>query len=91
MYEVELGKNSQSFLKKNPVYRKKVIDSSKQFIRLLRGEKENLDVKKMKGKWEGFYRIMAGKIRIIMSIDIDSEVIYIERVGFRGDVYKDKK
>ena len=48
-------------------------------------------VKKMKGKWEGFYRIKSGKIRILLSIDIDADTLYIERVGFRGDVYKDKK
>jgi mRNA interferase RelE/StbE len=44
----------------------------------------------MKGKWEGFYRVRSGKIRILLSIDIDEKVLYIDRIGFRGDVFKDR-
>lgn len=42
----------------------------------------------MKGDWDGFYRLRSGKIRIILSIDVDKQVIYVERIGFRGDVFK---
>lgn len=91
MYRVISSKKSDAFFKKNPHWKKKVIEIAKQFIRFLRGQKENLDIKKLKGKWEGFYRIKSGKIRILLSIDIDADILFIERVGFRGDVYKDKK
>lgn len=91
MYRVISSKKSDTFFKKNPQWKKKVIEIAKQFIRFLRGQEENLDIKKLKGKWEGFYRIKSGKIRILLSIDIDADTLYIERVGFRGDVYKDKK
>ena len=48
----------------------------------------DLDIKKMKGDWEGFYRLRIGKIRIIFRINIDSAEIEIYTIGARGDVYK---
>lgn len=47
-----------------------------------------LDIKKMKGDWEGFYRLRIGKIRIIFRFNIDSDEIEIHTIGARGDVYK---
>ncbi|AFY35015.1 type II toxin-antitoxin system RelE/ParE family toxin [Calothrix sp. PCC 7507] len=47
-----------------------------------------LDIKKMKGDWEGFYRLLIGKNRFIFTIDIDSKDIEIYVIGTRGDVYK---
>jgi mRNA interferase RelE/StbE len=48
----------------------------------------DLDIKKMKGDWEGFYRLRIGKIRIIFTVNIDSGEIEIYTIGMRGDVYK---
>ncbi len=42
----------------------------------------------MKEKWKGAYRIKIGKIRIIVFPNIDEDEFYIERMDFRGDVYK---
>ncbi|MEH2022397.1 type II toxin-antitoxin system RelE family toxin [Nostoc sp.] len=36
-----------------------------------------LDIKKMKGDWEGFYRLRIGKNKIIFTVDIDSKDIEI--------------
>jgi mRNA interferase RelE/StbE len=47
-----------------------------------------LDIKKMKGDWEGFYRLRIGKNRIIFSVDVDTKNIEIYAIGARGDVYK---
>jgi len=91
MFKVIFSKNSKSFLDKNPEYKSRVLDISRKFLKLISGEKEHIDIKKMKGDWEGFYRVRSGKTRIILSIYIDREEIYIERIGFRGDVFKDRK
>jgi mRNA interferase RelE/StbE len=48
----------------------------------------DFDIKKMKGNWEGFYRLRIGKIRIIFTINIDLGEIEIYTIGTRGDVYK---
>ncbi|MBW4604793.1 MAG: type II toxin-antitoxin system RelE/ParE family toxin [Calothrix sp. FI2-JRJ7] len=46
-----------------------------------------LDIKKRKGDWEGFYRLRIGKNRIIFTVDIDSRDIQIYAICARGDVY----
>ncbi len=60
---------------------KKVINHSK-------GLAENIDVKKMKGKWKGYHRIKIGKIRMILKIDFKNKISFIDKIDFRGDVYK---
>ncbi|MDJ0731423.1 MAG: type II toxin-antitoxin system RelE/ParE family toxin [Crocosphaera sp.] len=48
----------------------------------------DLDIKRMKGNWEGFYRLRIGKIRVIFTIDLTSGNIEVYRIGFRGDIYQ---
>jgi mRNA interferase RelE/StbE len=48
----------------------------------------DLDIKKMKGEWEGFYRLRVGKIRVIFTVSLDSADVEIYTIGVRGDVYK---
>jgi len=40
------------------------------------------------GEWEGRLRIRKGKIRIIFTLNKEDRIIFVERVDFRGDVYK---
>ena len=47
-----------------------------------------LDIKKMKGEWEGFYRLRMGKIRVIFTVSLDSADVEIYTIGTRGDIYK---
>ena len=48
----------------------------------------DLDIKKMQGQWEGFYRLRVGKIRVIFTVNLDSASIEIYTIGARGDAYK---
>ncbi|NEO03937.1 MAG: type II toxin-antitoxin system RelE/ParE family toxin [Moorea sp. SIO3I7] len=50
----------------------------------------DLDIKKMKGNWEGFYRLRIGKIRVIFTVDLTLADIEIYTIGFRGNVYKNR-
>ena len=47
----------------------------------------DLDIKKMKGEWEGFYRLRVGKNRVIFTVRIDSGEVDVYTIGARGDVY----
>jgi mRNA interferase RelE/StbE len=47
-----------------------------------------LDIKKMKGDWEGFYRLRVGKNRIIFAVDNNSRDVEVYAIGARGDIYK---
>lgn len=43
----------------------------------------DLDIKKMKGEWEGFYRLRVGKIRVIFTVSLDSADVEIYTIGAR--------
>jgi mRNA-degrading endonuclease RelE of RelBE toxin-antitoxin system len=48
----------------------------------------NIEIKKLSGKWEGFYRIRSGKIRIVCSFDFKLKIAEVEEIDFRGNSYK---
>ena len=48
--------------------------------------KLDLDIKKLKGKFRGKWRLRIGQIRIIFFIK--NEFIIIQRIDFRGKIYK---
>jgi mRNA interferase RelE/StbE len=47
-----------------------------------------LDIKQMKGEWEGFYRLRVGSVRLIFTVELASGNIEVYAIGSRGDVYK---
>jgi mRNA interferase RelE/StbE len=57
-------------------------------LKKLKGEDINVDIKKLKGKWEGFYRIRFGRLRIIVEFQFQDNRVYIERIDWRGNIYK---
>lgn len=48
---------------------------------------DELDIKKLKGKWKGFFRVRVGKIRIIFRVDMNSSKLLIYEIKFRQDAY----
>ena len=61
-----------------------------KFLLKARGEKINLDVKKLEGEWHGYFRIRRGPLRIIFTVDKGCSIIHIEKIDSRGSVYKRK-
>lgn len=49
---------------------------------------EHPHTKKMKGTEGNIYRLRVGEYRVIYEIKNDQLIIYVVRVGPRGDVYK---
>jgi mRNA interferase RelE/StbE len=47
-----------------------------------------LDIKQMKGEWEGFYRLRIGNVRLIFTAELTSGDIEVYTIGSRGDIYK---
>ncbi|MED0675269.1 type II toxin-antitoxin system RelE/ParE family toxin [Aneurinibacillus thermoaerophilus] len=45
------------------------------------------DIKNMKGH-VGLYRLRIGTYRVLFRIDHNEQIIYIEAIGNRGDIYK---
>ncbi|MBU2447478.1 MAG: hypothetical protein KJ666_18145 [Bacteroidetes bacterium] len=45
------------------------------------------DIKPMKGEFEGYFRMRAGKLRIIFFPDKEKETIFVDAIGFRDSIY----
>lgn len=49
---------------------------------------KRLDLKKLKGKWEGYFRLRVSDLRIIFRIDISEKTIFVYNINFRSKIYK---
>ncbi len=86
-WNIEYSKRADDFVGEHGI-REKVRESIKSFILKITGSNINLDIKKLKGEWAGYYRIRKGKIRVILKPDIEFRTIFVDVVDFRGSVYK---
>ena len=87
-WRVNFSADSLNFLKKNNIDETFVIDKVKLAVRKFGGEDININIKRLSGKWQGFYRIRSGKTRIIVEFKFDGRRAYVEVIDWRGSVYK---
>ncbi|MEK6545735.1 MAG: hypothetical protein AABZ28_04315 [Nitrospinota bacterium] len=88
MLKIELSREADKFLKKEDIKDDEILSLIQKFINYSKGSDENIDVKKMKGKWKGCHRIKIGKIRIILKVNFKEQTIFVDRIDYRGSVYK---
>ena len=86
-WRVDYSRGSEKFIEKQNI-REEVREELRRFLIRLRGENVNVDVKKLTGDWTGYYRLRKGKIRIIFSLNKSEKSLYVEKIDYRGDVYK---
>jgi len=87
-WRIDFSAASLKFLKQNNIKENFVIDKIKLVIRKFKGENININIKKLSGEWEGFYRIRFGRLRIIIEFQFERNRAYIEEIDWRGNVYK---
>ena len=87
-WHVDFSKDALKFLEQNNIKEDFVIDKIKFALRKFKGEDVNVDIKKLKGEWEGFYRIRSGKLRIITEFKFENYQAYIDKIDWRGNAYK---
>ena len=87
-WDIDFSAASLKFLKQNNIKENFVIDKIKLVIRKFKGENININIKKLSGEWEGFYRIRFGRLRIIIEFQFERNRAYIEEIDWRGNVYK---
>lgn len=46
------------------------------------------DVKMLKGKWKGYYRIRLSDIRILFDLDKDNKLVFVESIDWRDRAYR---
>lgn len=88
MWKIEISKQAEKFIKKENIDDNELLALMQKFINYLKGEDENNNVKKLKGKWQGYHRIKFGRTRIILKIEFKEKTIFVDRIDYRGDVYK---
>ena len=86
MYKIELSRKAAKFYQKADTVTAKRLNLA--FSRLAEDPFQRYNIKKLSGGLKGSYRIRIGDIRIIYSMDEDKNIVYIEVIGFRGDIYK---
>lgn len=86
-WRIDYSRGSEKFIEKQNI-REEVREELRRFLIRLKGENVNVDVKKLTGDWEGYYRLRKGNIRIIFEVNKTGKVLYVEKVDFRGDVYR---
>lgn len=87
IWRIEYSRDSDKFIEEHniqPVVREEL----KKFLLKIKGVSINIDLKKLEGDWAGYYRIRKGKMRIIFEVNKKEKSLYVEKVDFRGDVYK---
>ncbi len=84
---IGLAKRADAFINKNGISKEQIFSIIGDAIRNFQGEVVSVDIKKMKGEWEGFYRIRKGKWRMIVAFDFDNSSVFVEDVDWRGNIY----
>ena len=86
MYNIELSRKGAKFYQKANTITVKRLNLS--FSKLAEDPFQQYSVKKLSGELKGSYRLRLGDMRIIYSVDETRKIVYIEVIGFRGDIYK---
>lgn len=87
-WRIDTSKNAEKFLSKNELTIDEIQELARRAVVYFQGGKVNVDIKKLKGKWAGFYRIRSGRMRIIAEFDFENSVVFIEEIDWRGNAYK---
>jgi mRNA interferase RelE/StbE len=87
-WRISFSSDSLKFLTRNNLKDDFVIEKIRIALQKFNGEDANIDIKKLAGKWEGFYRIRVGRLRIIAEFQFEDFSVYIEEIDWRGNVYK---
>ena len=95
MYELRLSREAEKILRRLQTDRRQQIErvfAVRRSRPLLFAEMSQNpfsgDVKKLRGTASGSYRRRVGALRIMFQLDQRGQVIWVETLGFRGDVYK---
>lgn len=86
MYEIELSKKAAKFYQKADTATARRLNAA--FERLAEEPLHHHSIKPLAGELQGSCRMRVGDIRIVYSIDETTKTVFVEVIGFRGDVYK---
>ncbi len=86
MYRLVIHRRAARYLRRLPEEQQTRI---KRMLEQLQNDPVNSSgIRKMVGDWQGYRRVRVGNLRIIFWIDEDEQVVYVDHIGPRGDVYR---
>lgn len=92
--EVRFSKRAVKYLKKlDAKTAERVREKILQLLSMLEVEGvipfNELDVKKLKGQWDGYFRLRVGQIRVIFTlVGEELEILLIYDINVRGSIYE---
>jgi mRNA interferase RelE/StbE len=88
---IKFSKKSEKFLEKITPKRKEVIRLKLKRLWFAYEEGripfQELKIKKLEGKWKGYFRMRTDGIRVIYRIDKENNQIFIYDIDSRGNIY----
>ena len=85
MYEIILHNRAVKFY--NQLDDKNAARINHAIESLLEKPASGKNIKMLKGELNGKFRLRAGKYRIVYRIENDKNIVIIEDIGVRGDIY----
>lgn len=85
MNEVIVHKRALRYLQRLPRPARERIRAA--LVRLADAPDAYPGVVHMAGEWTGYRRIRIGDLRVIYWVDEQDDIIYVDHVGPRGDIY----
>jgi mRNA interferase RelE/StbE len=86
MYKIEFARKAAKFYQKTDTMTVKRLNRA--FEKLSENPFSSSNIKHLTGVLSGSFRLRIGNIRIIYSVDDMNNTVYIEVIGYRGNVYK---
>ncbi len=91
-WTVRIHRKARRFLEELPDNeRRRVVEKIRELLEALNEgvlPYRRLDIRRLRGEWEGFLRLRVSDIRIIFRLDFEAKILYIYHIHRRGAVYK---
>lgn len=86
MSKVVIHRNAAKYLKRLPEEARTRI--KERLKELAQRPLDQPGVKRMLGEWAGYHRLRAGRFRVVFWFDERDDIVYVDHIGPRGDIYK---
>lgn len=86
-WRIEYSNRAEKFARKNDLLAV-VNELISKFLKARSHGSSVPDVKVLKGKWKGYYRIRHSDIRIVFELDRDNKVVFVETIDRRDKAYR---
>ncbi len=91
-WHVKIHRKALHFLESLPENRRRLVEGKlEELVEALEHgvlPYRRLDIRRLRGEWEGFLRLRVGNIRVIFKLEFDSKTIYIYHIHYRKSIYK---